>query len=634
MFQEFPYSDMHQLNLDWIIKIAKDFLDQYTHIQDIITQGEASLNAKTLEGLQQLNDKATELVGVLNQALATNLSSFNLQAEQKAFQTIESIPADYTSLSNRVTAVAGLAETILNATATSETPDFSGYSNELISGVWRNNIVHPAGYVDKVVGKIADSSTQNVLLVFIDPTSKVVTNEFLYSGKSGNFELPVNVVMEKDFIVGIYCLKLAYKSGSNACYRNTTSTAHVGFDMTGELAGNYDLAISVIYKTIAHRFVQSAPESNTHDIILDSASLDVFTNPLNTGFWWTDYAYEAGYIDHVTIKSREDGVGNPCGVMILDSTNNKVLFVDIQKKQDSSLSTIIPVNIYTEHKVYIAIYGTNAGYLSMPPFRNYKRYTGDVPAIGESLSYSWDGSATYKFGIMVTYKAIPKTHVKYCKTRKRMFISGDSITAGHPYNYSPVITGIQYGDAIARALDFDVTYGDQSGNGWIYTSGSAYAKSITDITDFTQYDIALYAWGTNDFYHDMALGDITDTLSDQTICGNINYCLDKMFTDNPKLLVILSTPINRTYASGYGYTTENNAGYTLLDMVNKIIELCRARGVEYIDNTCSPFNPNTLTGLTTDGLHPNRTGYQVLGAYMTAKVSSIIMPYNALTPGL
>ena len=33
----FPYSNFHDLNMDWIIKIAKDFLDQYTNIKNTIT---------------------------------------------------------------------------------------------------------------------------------------------------------------------------------------------------------------------------------------------------------------------------------------------------------------------------------------------------------------------------------------------------------------------------------------------------------------------------------------------------------------------------------------------------------------------------------------------------------------------
>ena len=38
-----PYSNFHGMNLDWVIQIAKDFLDQYTSIQQVITEGEESL---------------------------------------------------------------------------------------------------------------------------------------------------------------------------------------------------------------------------------------------------------------------------------------------------------------------------------------------------------------------------------------------------------------------------------------------------------------------------------------------------------------------------------------------------------------------------------------------------------------
>ena len=35
---EFPYTNFHELNTDWLVKIAKDFLDQYTHIQEVISK--------------------------------------------------------------------------------------------------------------------------------------------------------------------------------------------------------------------------------------------------------------------------------------------------------------------------------------------------------------------------------------------------------------------------------------------------------------------------------------------------------------------------------------------------------------------------------------------------------------------
>lgn len=155
--ENFPYSNFHELNMDWIIKIAKDFLDQYTSIQQIISDGETSLQNLTATGLEQLQNKAdaletalqawynehsediagqlanaladlnawytehsADIAGQLNSALAdlnawytqhsadiaselsTAISQFNTAATNKAAETIQTIPSDYTALYNQV----------------------------------------------------------------------------------------------------------------------------------------------------------------------------------------------------------------------------------------------------------------------------------------------------------------------------------------------------------------------------------------------------------------------------------------------------------------------------------------------------------------------------------------------------
>ena len=154
MFENFPYTDMHNLNLDWIIKIAKDFLDQYTHIQELIANGEESITNLTNESLAELDEKETALEnalqawydthsadiatqlarslsdlniwynthlsdlntwytthqGYLDQYLQTSIAAFNSAAEQKAAQTIETIPDDYTTLANKVTDIATMTD--------------------------------------------------------------------------------------------------------------------------------------------------------------------------------------------------------------------------------------------------------------------------------------------------------------------------------------------------------------------------------------------------------------------------------------------------------------------------------------------------------------------------------------------
>ena len=157
MFENFPYTDLHNLNMDWIIKIAKDFLDQYTHIQQLIADGETSLQTLTnegteqlqtltTEGLQQLQDKAdaleaaldawynqhsedisdeltqaltalnawyTEHQGFLDTYLSSAINEFNQNAYEKGQETIASIPADYTTLANQVQEIVAILEKLV-----------------------------------------------------------------------------------------------------------------------------------------------------------------------------------------------------------------------------------------------------------------------------------------------------------------------------------------------------------------------------------------------------------------------------------------------------------------------------------------------------------------------------------------
>ena len=147
--ENFPYSNFHNLNMDWIIKIAKDFLDQYTHIQELIENGETditNLTNQSLDNLQNLADHLNDLlqqwydthsadianqladalndlnawfnehsldisnqladaISVLNLAKTNALTTFNTSAEQKAQETIASIPSDYTQLAKTVNRV-------------------------------------------------------------------------------------------------------------------------------------------------------------------------------------------------------------------------------------------------------------------------------------------------------------------------------------------------------------------------------------------------------------------------------------------------------------------------------------------------------------------------------------------------
>ena len=126
----YPYSNFHDLNLDWMIKIAKDFLDQYTHIQETITDGLGEITNTKDDSVAELEQLQTEITaalngwydehsaditteledaladlnswfqahsGYLNTELATNIAAFNAAADAKAASARASIPDDYTT---------------------------------------------------------------------------------------------------------------------------------------------------------------------------------------------------------------------------------------------------------------------------------------------------------------------------------------------------------------------------------------------------------------------------------------------------------------------------------------------------------------------------------------------------------
>ena len=169
--ENFPYSNFHDLNMDWIIKIAKDFLDQYTHIQETIDTGLENLDnkAEELKNLLQQwydthsEDIANQLASALNDintALTTAVNSFAVQAHQKAEEALESIPADYTQLG---TEVADIKNSFLQGfTPNSYKPGYLNTKGALVSSAtdWSttpfypilSNIIGVKGHVSSLSG--------------------------------------------------------------------------------------------------------------------------------------------------------------------------------------------------------------------------------------------------------------------------------------------------------------------------------------------------------------------------------------------------------------------------------------------------------------------------------------------------
>lgn len=170
-----PYSDFHGMNLDWVIQIAKNFLDQYTHIQDLIDagisdigdateSGKQDISAELQEALNNLDAWYTEHREFLETYLQEAITAFGVAADAKAAETIATIPEDYTTLANAVTA-------LLNAAAKFRDIDEETDLNNLYVPGWY--ILNSATtYTNTPEG----TSTQGQRIVFIYGDSDSMTS--------------------------------------------------------------------------------------------------------------------------------------------------------------------------------------------------------------------------------------------------------------------------------------------------------------------------------------------------------------------------------------------------------------------------------------------------------------------------
>lgn len=240
----------------------------------------------------------------------------------------------------------------------------------------------------------------------------------------------------------------------------------------------------------------------------------------------------------------------------------------------------------------------------------------NAPLYNKSLAYRWFDSVnkTSPTGWMLI-------ETNYNKSNS-MYLMGDSITAGYPYEDNETI---RWYNPLKSIFNIDAGY--RTGSGLLYKSGNINGISMADTHDFSINNFVCIFMGTNDYGNDMPLGDINDMYpQNETVCGALNYILTKIRKDNTACNIIGILPLNRkrgTMENNFAYGTINNAGYTLNELNIKINEIYKKYYCNVIDNTFSPINKYSINNLLNDGLHPNEYGYRHLSQWFNGHIKSL-----------
>ena len=620
MFENFPYTDMHNLNLDWIIKIAKDFLDQYTHIQQLITDGEQSLQDLTTEGLQQLQDKADNLETLLqnwydthsddianqladalqdlndwytihqnylDQTLINKLAEFNTRAEQKAEETIESIPADYTevaTLAENLKNVGGLITIPLSAT---DIIANTGWDTTADAPYANNNYV--------ATEKIDISNYAYLNKLKIHSTIRGIFGITFYDKYNGIVRT-INANNATDYEYSIGTADRFVEIPQGARYIRLTHDIHD--DYTDQSTFN-----------IRGLHIQNI--SKLQDFITYGVGKNDLSNSLQNTFHELFEAYNLSFSQINKYARYDNGtIVNYNGINCTDYIECQgIARMEISGTSFLSCAVIV---FYDASHTFIRAY---------PNTLETTRYDNEIIDVPPNAAYFIANNNENNTKI--------KRESGYYTTSKAPFVwsdikwvcFGDSLTAIN------TATTKRYYDYIHDLTGIETVNMGSSGTGYAQEENNnrAFYQRILDVPDA---DIITIFGSFNDLANAKPLGNMNDSAT-STIAGCINTTIDRLFTAHPTIIlgIIAPTPWNGINADP---TNEPNQGSAYCDLLQSI---CKKRGIPYLDLFHSSglrpwsaeFRAIAYSKDNANGIHPDEYGHKIIASHIQSFLETLLL---------
>lgn len=204
---------------------------------------------------------------------------------------------------------------------------------------------------------------------------------------------------------------------------------------------------------------------------------------------------------------------------------------------------------------------------------------------------------------------------------KRVVSYGDSISAKATLQSGES----DYLENLSSALGFSYTRLGVSSSRFaaIYPVPGAYTvRTGMDIIynsreDNEKADVALIAYGTNDFASEVPIGTDDDDFENwedvNTFKGAINFAVKTLRAHNPDIRIVFLSPIYR------GDKQVNGAGVSLALYTKALQDLSVKNDYRVVDMTYAGFNAGNFyknSAFTNDALHPNAAGHAVMSNYV------------------
>ena len=147
----------------------------------------------------------------------------------------------------------------------------------------------------------------------------------------------------------------------------------------------------------------------------------------------------------------------------------------------------------------------------------------------------------------------------------------------------------------------------------------ALLKSI----NFNDVDMIVIHYGTNDFAANVTINNTSDDDDTATLCGALRYSLRKLMTAFPKIRIFVSVPIYRKWDSTGAETYTNSNGKKLIDFCEALAGVASEFNLPVIDGY-KALGVNTINdaAFSSDGTHLNQHGRRAFGDLIGGKLIS------------
>ena len=149
--------------------------------------------------------------------------------------------------------------------------------------------------------------------------------------------------------------------------------------------------------------------------------------------------------------------------------------------------------------------------------------------------------------------------------------------------------------------------------------------------DFSEVDIVIIHYGTNDFAASVPLENPNDSTDLHTICGALRYSIETLRNAYPHIDIYISLPVYRFWITddivtfAEDYTNQN--GNTLLDVCNSMRAIADEYGIPVIDNYSElGIHADNAADYLYDGTHLNKDGRKLFASYIASQLISDDLP--------